>query len=104
MAGAAIGPFYCPRDEKVYIGLSFYEQLRRRFHAPGDFAQAYVIAHEIGHHVQKLLGISNRVDALQRRVSEVEANQLSVRLELQADFFAGVFAPYVQNQGSARSR
>src|SRR5688500_2778310 len=99
MAGAAVGPFYCPGDEKVYIDLSFYEELRRRFNAPGDFAQAYVIAHEVGHHVQNLLGISDRVDAMQRRVSEVEANQLSVRLELQADFFAGLFARYVQNQG-----
>ena len=99
MAGAAVGPFYCPGDEKVYIDLAFYEQLRREFNAPGDFAQAYVVAHEVGHHVQKLLGISERVDALQGRTSEVEANQLSVRLELQADFFAGVFARYVQNQG-----
>ncbi len=99
MAGAAVGPFYCPGDEKVYIDLSFYEELRRRFNAPGDFAQAYVIAHEVGHHVQNLLGISDRVDAMQRRVTEVEANQLSVRLELQADFFAGVFARYVKDQG-----
>jgi len=99
MAGAAVGPFYCPGDEKVYIDLSFYEELRRRFQAPGDFAQAYVIAHEVGHHVQNLLGISGRVDAMQRRVSEVEANQLSVRLELQADFFAGMFARYVRDQG-----
>jgi predicted metalloprotease len=99
MAGAAVGPFYCPGDEKVYIDLSFYEALRRRFNAPGDFAQAYVVAHEVGHHVQNLLGVSDRVDAMQRRTSEVEANQLSVRLELQADFFAGVFARYVQNQG-----
>lgn len=98
-ADAAVGPFYCPADEKVYIDLSFYEALRRRFNAPGDFAQAYVIAHEVGHHVQNLLGISDRVDAMQRRVSQAEANQLSVRLELQADFFAGVFARYVQNQG-----
>jgi predicted metalloprotease len=99
IAGSAVGPFYCPADEKVYIDLSFYEALRRRFNAPGDFAQAYVVAHEVGHHVQNLLGISDRVDAMQRRVSEVEAKQLSVRLELQADFFAGVFARYVQNQG-----
>ncbi len=99
IAGAAVGPFYCPGDEKVYIDLSFYQQLRRQFNSPGDFAQAYVIAHEVGHHVQKLLGISDRVDAMQRRVSEAEANQLSVRLELQADFFAGVFARYVQSQG-----
>lgn len=99
MAGAAVGPFYCPGDEKVYIDLSFYEELRRRFNAPGDFAQAYVIAHEVGHHVQNLLGISDRVDAMQRRASQVEANQLSVRLELQADFFAGLFARYVRDQG-----
>jgi len=99
IAGAAVGPFYCPADEKVYIDLSFYEELRRQFNAPGDFAQAYVVAHEVGHHVQKLLGISDRVDAMRGRVSEAEANQLSVRLELQADFFAGVFARYVQNQG-----
>jgi len=99
LAGAAVGPFYCPGDEKVYIDLAFYEQLRREFRAPGDFAQAYVVAHEVGHHVQKLLGIFDRVDAMQGRVSESEANQLSVRLELQADFFAGVFARHIQNQG-----
>jgi predicted metalloprotease len=99
IAGAAVGPFYCPGDEKVYIDLAFYEQLRREFQAPGDFAQAYVVAHEVGHHVQKLLGISDRVEAMQQRASEVEANQLSVRLELQADYFAGVFARHVQNQG-----
>jgi len=98
-ASAASGPFYCPGDQKVYIDLAFYEELRRRFSSPGDFAQAYVIAHEVGHHVQKLLGISDRVDAMQQRMSEVEANKLSVRLELQADFFAGVFARYVQKQG-----
>jgi len=99
MAGAAVGPFYCPADEKVYIDLAFYEQLRREFSAPGDFAQAYVVAHEVGHHVQNLMGINERVSGLQRRVPEAEANQLSVRLELQADFFAGMFARYVQNQG-----
>ncbi len=99
MAGAAVGPFYCPADEKVYIDLAFYEELRRRFQAPGDFAQAYVVAHEVGHHVQNLLGISDRVDAMRGRVSEAETNRLSVRLELQADFFAGMFARYVQNQG-----
>ena len=99
IAGAAVGPFYCPGDEKVYIDLAFYEQLRREFQAPGDFAQAYVVAHEVGHHVQKLLGISDRIEAMQGRVSEAEANQLSVRLELQADYFAGVFARHVQNQG-----
>jgi uncharacterized protein len=97
--GAAVGPFYCPGDEKIYIDLSFYGELRRRFNAPGDFAQAYVIAHEVGHHVQRLLGISQRIDAMQRRASEKEANQLSVRLELQADFFAGIFAKYVNDKG-----
>jgi len=99
IAGSAVGPFYCPGDEKVYIDLSFYEELRRRFNAPGDFAQAYVIAHEVGHHVQNLLGIMDRVDAARGRMSEAEANRLSVRLELQADFFAGMFTRYVQNQG-----
>lgn len=99
LAGTAVGPFYCPNDEKVYIDLAFYEELRRQFSAPGDFAQAYVVAHEVGHHVQKLLGIMQRVDAMQRQMSEAEANQVSVRLELQADFFAGVFARYVQNEG-----
>ena len=96
---AATGPFYCPGDEKVYIDLSFYKELRQQFNAPGDFAQAYVVAHEVGHHVQNLLGISDRVTALQQRGGELQANQLSVRLELQADFFAGMFARYVQNQG-----
>jgi predicted metalloprotease len=99
IAGSAVGPFYCPGDEKVYIDLAFYETLRREFSAPGDFAHAYVVAHEVGHHVQNLLGISDRVHAAQQRMSEAEANQLSVRLELQADFFAGLFARYVQNQG-----
>ena len=99
IAGAAVGPFYCPRDEKVYIDLAFYEELRRQFSAPGDFAQAYVVAHEVGHHVQKLLGITDRVYAMQRQMGEREGNEMSVRLELQADFFAGMFARYVQNQG-----
>ena len=98
IAGEAVGPFYCPGDEKVYIDLAFYEELRRQFNAPGDFAQAYVVAHEVGHHVQKLLGITDRVDAMSARANQAQANQLSVRLELQADFFAGVFARYVQNQ------
>lgn len=98
-SSAAVGPFYCPGDEKIYIDLAFYSELRRRFNAPGDFAQAYVIAHEVGHHIQKLLGISQRIDAMQRRASEKEANQLSVRLELQADFFAGVFAKFVNDKG-----
>jgi predicted metalloprotease len=87
-----MGPFYCPGDQKVYIDLSFYRDLRERFRAPGDFAQAYVIAHEVGHHVQKLLGITAKVDALRGRASETEFNRASVRLELQADCFAGVWA------------
>jgi predicted metalloprotease len=91
-ARSAVGPFYCPRDQKVYIDLSFYRDLKNRYQAPGDFAQAYVIAHEIGHHVQNLLGISEQVRSLQQRVDQVEANQLSVRQELQADCFAGVWA------------
>ncbi len=91
-AQAAVGPFYCPADQKVYIDLGFYQQLRDRFKAPGDFAQAYVIAHEVGHHVQNLLGISGKVHEMQGRLSQTEANQLSVRLELQADCLAGVWA------------
>ena len=91
-ADAAVGPFYCPGDDKVYIDLQFFDELDRRFGAPGDFAQAYVIAHEIGHHVQNQLGISDRVHSARRSMSETEYNQLSVRLELQADFFAGVWA------------
>lgn len=91
-ASAAVGPFYCPEDQKVYIDLSFYSDLRNRFGAPGDFAQAYVIAHEVGHHVQNLLGISDKVHSLRGRVSEKEANKLSVMLELQADCLSGVWA------------
>ncbi|MDY6992130.1 MAG: neutral zinc metallopeptidase, partial [Pseudomonadota bacterium] len=91
-AQAAVGPFYCPADQKVYIDLSFYEDLKQRHQAPGDFAQAYVIAHEIGHHVQNLLGISSRVHQRQQQLSQTEANQLSVRLELQADCLAGIWA------------
>ena len=93
-ASSASGPFYCPDDRKVYIDLSFYRELQDRFGAPGDFAQAYVIAHEVGHHVQNLLGISERVLSARGRVSEREFRQLSIRLELQADFFAGVWAHY----------
>jgi len=89
---AAMGPFYCPGDQKVYIDLAFYDELRTRFRAPGDFAQAYVIAHEVGHHVQNLLGVSGKVQEARQRVSEAEGNQLSVRLELQADCFSGVWA------------
>jgi predicted metalloprotease len=91
LAGAAVGPFYCPGDSKVYLDLTFFDQLRQ-LGAPGDFAQAYVIAHEVGHHVQNLLGITERVHAMRERVSETEYNQLSVRLELQADFLAGMWA------------
>ena len=95
-ARAAVGPFYCPGDEKLYIDLSFYEDLKNRHQAPGDFAQAYVVAHEVGHHVQNLLGISDQVRTLQRQVDRAEANQLSVRLELQADCFAGIWAHHAQ--------
>ena len=91
-AQAAMGPFYCPGDQKVYIDLSFFDDLQRRFKAPGDFAQAYVVAHEVGHHVQNLLGISDKVHAARQRVSETEYNKLSVRLELQADCLAGIWA------------
>lgn len=88
---SAMGPFYCPADQKVYIDLSFYRELRERFHAPGEFAQAYVIAHEVGHHVQNLLGISEKVRSAQQGASKARINALSVRLELQADCFAGVW-------------
>jgi hypothetical protein len=98
-ANSAVGPFYCPGDQKVYLDLSFFKELQNRFRAPGDFAQAYVIAHEVGHHVQKLLGTSDKVDAMRGRLSEREMNQLSVRLELQADFYAGVWAYYAQKKG-----
>ncbi len=91
-AESAVGPFYCPKDQKVYIDLGFYRELKDRFHAPGDFAQAYVIAHEVGHHVQNLLGISEKVQNARARLSEAEGNRLSVRLELQADCLAGVWA------------
>lgn len=94
---AAMGPFYCPADQKVYIDLGFYETLKNRLGAPGDFAQAYVIAHEVGHHVQNQLGISGKVDQMRGRVSKAEYNALSVRLELQADCFAGVWAHHAQN-------
>ena len=94
---AAMGPFYCPADQKVYIDLGFYETLKTRLGAPGDFAQAYVIAHEVGHHVQNLLGISNKVEQKRGQVSQAEYNALSVRLELQADCFAGVWAHHANN-------
>ncbi len=89
---AAMGPFYCPADKKAYIDLGFYDQMRTRFNAPGDFAQAYVIAHEIGHHVQNLLGVSGKVHSMKQQLSKAEGNALSVKLELQADCFAGVWA------------
>jgi len=91
-AQQAMGPFYCPRDHRVYIDLAFYRELRERFHAPGDFAQAYVIAHEVGHHVQNLLGVSDQVSSAQERSGRRGANALSVRLELQADCYAGLWA------------
>ncbi len=93
---AAMGPFYCPADHKAYIDLAFYSELKEKFNAPGDFAMAYVIAHEIGHHIQNLLGISEKMERARRNMSEVDANKLSVRLELQADFLAGVWAHYAQ--------
>jgi predicted metalloprotease len=95
LASAAAGPFYCPLDKKVYIDLAFYDELRQRFKAPGEFAQAYVIAHEIGHHIQNELGISNKVQSLQTRLSKRDYNKMSVRMELQADFLAGVWAHHV---------
>ncbi len=99
VAGASVGPFYCPGDERIYLDLSFFRELRTRFGAPGDFAQAYVIAHEVGHHIQNLLGTMDKVSAMQQRMDKAGANQLSVRLELQADFYAGVWANYAQKKG-----
>ena len=93
---SAMGPFYCPADQKVYIDLNFYDTLRSRLGAPGEFAQAYVIAHEVGHHVQDELGITNKVDGMRSRVSQTQANALSVRVELQADCYAGVWAHHSQ--------
>jgi len=96
-ASAAVGPFYCPGDHKVYLDLSFFRELDQRFGAPGDFAQAYVVAHEVGHHVQTLLGLSNRVDQMRARASDAQSNALSVRMELQADCYAGVWGHYAGN-------
>ena len=93
---SAMGPFYCPGDQKVYIDLGFFDTLKRQLGAPGEFAQAYVVAHEVGHHVQDLLGISGKVDTMRGRLSEVDSNALSVRVELQADCFAGVWAYHAQ--------
>jgi hypothetical protein len=98
-ASAASGPFYCPADAKLYIDLAFYDELASKYGAPGDFAQAYVIAHEVGHHVQSLLGTSSQVHQLQQRSSKEDGNDLSVRLELQADYYAGVWAHYAQQRG-----
>ncbi len=96
-ASSATGPFYCPGDEKLYLDLGFFEEMDRQLHAPGDFAQAYVIAHEVGHHIQKLMGITEKVDRMRGQVSEVEYNKYSVRLELQADFLAGVWANHSES-------
>lgn len=98
-ANSAVGPFYCPADEKLYVDLAFFQDLKTRFQAPGDFAIAYVIAHEVGHHVENLLGTMERVSSMQRRATPEMANDLSVRLELQADFYAGVWANYAQKGG-----
>lgn len=95
-AGAAVGPFYCPGDQKLYIDLSFYEELQNQFQAPGDFAMAYVIAHEVGHHVQNLLGVMQEIQPLRNQLSEEEYNKLQVKLELQADYYAGVWAHHAQ--------
>lgn len=95
---AAMGPFYCPADQTIYIDLSFYEDMKRKYQAPGDFAQAYVIAHEVGHHIQNLAGTSEQVQRARQRMSKVKANQMSVRLELQADCYAGVWAAYAQQE------
>jgi len=99
---AAMGPFYCPEDAKVYLDLSFFQELRSRFRSPGDFAEAYVIAHEVGHHVQNLLNISGKVESFQRRARQRDANQASVRLELQADCLAGVWASRTERSQQAR--
>lgn len=96
-ASSAVGPFYCPGDNQVYIDLSFYDELKNRFGAAGDFAQAYVLAHEVGHHVQNLVGTSEKMQQARGRLSEVEYNRLSVMLELQADFYAGLWAHHAQN-------
>lgn len=97
-AQSAIGPFYCPGDQQIYLDLNFFDELANRFGAPGDFAQAYVIAHEVGHHIQTLMGISSRVHAARSKLSEVEANKLSVKQELQADCFAGIWANHANEK------
>jgi predicted metalloprotease len=95
-ASSASGPFYCPGDQELYIDLSFYQELEDRFQSPGDFAMAYVVAHEVGHHIQKLLGISDKMENLRQQLSQGEYNKYSVMMELQADFFAGVWAHHAQ--------
>ncbi len=104
IAQSATGPFYCPADQKVYIDLSFYDELQTKFKAPGDFAMAYIIAHEVGHHVQNLLGITQQVEQRRRKVGAKEGNRLSVRLELQADFLAGVWAHHDQKMNNILER
>ncbi|MCW3122770.1 MAG: metalloprotease [Flavipsychrobacter sp.] len=99
-AASAVGPFYCPEDEKIYLDKSFFDELKNRFHAPGDFANGYVIAHEVGHHVQRLLGTTDKFQQMRSGASKKEANRLSVMLELQADFYAGVWAHYLAQQGN----
>lgn len=103
IAGSAVGPFYCPGDEKLYIDLSFYDELQKRFKAPGDFAMAYVIAHEVGHHVQNLTGVMDKMNELRSQLSKEEYNEFSVRVELQADFYAGVWAHYTKQQSLLES-
>ncbi len=98
VAGASTGPFYCPGDEKLYIDLSFFNELQKRFKAPGDFAMAYVIAHEVGHHIQNLTGVMDKMNELRSQVSKEEYNKYSVRLELQADFYAGIWAHYTEQK------
>ncbi len=104
LASAATGPFYCPPDQRVYIDLSFYDDLKNKFGAPGDFAMAYVVAHEVGHHVQNLLGYTDKVHQMRGRLSDREYNQLSVRLELQADFLAGYWANHAQEMNDILER
>jgi uncharacterized protein len=103
VAGASTGPFYCPGDEKLYIDLSFYDELQKRFKAPGDFAMAYVIAHEVGHHIQNLTGVMDKMNKLRSQLSEEEYNKYSVRVELQADFYAGIWAHYTEQQALLES-
>jgi len=102
-ANAAMGPFYCPTDQQLYIDLSFYEDLQKKLNAPGDFAMAYVVAHEVGHHIQNLNGTADKISQLRRQVSETEYNRYSVKLELQADFLAGIWAHYAQQKNILES-